>query len=135
MRVKHLFIPDIEIVMTAIRSQGPGGQNVNKVATAIHLKFDITSSTLPVTLKKRLLSSNDQRVSKEGVFVVKSQQSRSQLKNKEIALSRLNTFIAQALVSRKLRKKTRPSKASQQKRMNTKTKRGQLKKARQNPEE
>ncbi len=131
MRVKHLIIPDEEIVMTAVRSQGPGGQNVNKVSTAIRLKFDIISSSLPAMVKQRLLMLNDQRVSKDGVFVIKSQQTRSQLQNKEDALSRLQSFIAQALVTRKVRKKTRPSISSQQKRLNSKNKQGQLKKNRQ----
>jgi len=131
MWVKHLFIPDDEVVMTAVRSQGAGGQNVNKVATAIHLKFDIVASSLPEEVKQRLLSLNDQRVSKDGVFVMKAQETRSQLKNREQAMLRLQSFIEQALKTSKPRKKTLPTRASQEKRLSTKSKQGELKKSRQ----
>ena len=131
MQVKQIFIPDDEIVMTAVHSQGAGGQNVNKVATAIHLKFDIRHSSLPEVIRNRLLALKDKRVSKDGVFIVKSQQTRSQLKNKELALERLEEFLLRGLSVRKVRKKTKPTKASQQRRLESKSRRSELKRSRQ----
>ncbi|MEO1590982.1 MAG: alternative ribosome rescue aminoacyl-tRNA hydrolase ArfB, partial [Cyanobacteria bacterium J06632_22] len=113
-------IPDSEIDISAMRSQGAGGQNVNKVATAIHLRFDVKHSSLPESYKERLLKLKDKRLTKDGVIVIKSQQHRSQERNKEAAIARLKAMIQAAMVTPKRRRATRPSKVARQKRLDQK---------------
>lgn len=116
-----------EIEMQAIRSQGSGGQNVNKVATAIHLRFDIRASSLPQRYKDRLLALNDQRINRDGVVVIKAQQFRSQEQNRENALARLAQLIQGVTQERKTRRATRPTRASKRRRLDNKTQRGRTK--------
>ncbi|WP_428243290.1 alternative ribosome rescue aminoacyl-tRNA hydrolase ArfB [Gynuella sp.] len=123
----QVFIPDHEIQLEAIRAQGAGGQNVNKVSSAIHLYFNINASSLPLFYKERLLALKDRRISKEGVIVIKAQRFRTQEKNRADAMERLQELIQGAAVQQKARRATKPSRSSQQKRMNRKTIRGRTK--------
>ncbi len=124
---EHLSLPLAEVQLSATRSQGAGGQHVNKTSSAIHLRFDINASSLPAELKERLLKIADQRTTVDGVVVIKAQQHRSQEQNRESALERLRLLIAKAAHVPRTRRATKPTRSSQLKRVDGKTARGRVK--------
>lgn len=120
-------VDEREVEISAVRAQGAGGQNVNKVSSAVHLRFDIAASSLPEAVKARLLARNDRRMNDEGVIVIKAQRHRSQELNRRDALARLNALVERAAAAPRLRKPTRPTAASRKRRLEGKSARSQIK--------
>jgi ribosome-associated protein len=123
----QLAIPESEVEISAVRSSGAGGQNVNKVSSAIHLRFDIRASSLPAAVKARLLALKDQRITRDAVIVIKSQRHRSQDMNRDDAMRRLNELVNRVAVPPKPRRPTRPSRAAKKRRLESKIQRGMIK--------